>query len=87
MENNQNDTRQCDICGEKGLNICFKCSMYLCDSCDKFIHDKSINKTHKKEKIDYFIPFPIKCIIHPKNPINLFCLDEKGKITFINISI
>ena len=80
MENIQKDKNNlCDICGEKAENICFKCSMYLCKPCFKYIHDKSINKNHKKEKIDYFIPFPLKCSNHPKDRINLFCIDEKGK--------
>ena len=83
MENKQGDkNNSCDICGEKPENICFKCSMYLCDSCFKFIHEKRVNKEHKKEKIDYFIPFPLKCPNHPKERINLFCADEKGKNIF-----
>ena len=83
MENKQGDkNNSCYICGEKPENICFKCSMYLCDSCFKFIHEKRVNKEHKKEKIDYFIPFPLKCPNHPKERINLFCADEKGKNIF-----
>ena len=73
MEINKNEkNNSCDICGEKAESICFKCSMYLCTPCFKFIHDKSINKNHKKERIDYFILFPLKCIKHPKDRINLF---------------
>ena len=83
MEINKNEkNNSCDICGEKAENICFKRSMYLCTPCFKFIHDKSIIKNHKKERIDYFIPFPLKSIKHPKDRINLFCLDEKGKQFF-----
>ena len=33
---------------------------------------------HKKENIDPFIPIELKCPIHPQNPMNLFCVDEKG---------
>ena len=35
------------------------------------------------EKIDYFVPIDTWCPEHNKNPINLFCLDEKGKFKFI----
>ena len=84
-ENINNKNNSCNICGEKAECICFKCSMYLCNSCFKFIHDKNINKNHKKEIIDYFIPFYIKCAHHPKDRINLFCLDEKGKNIFFKI--
>ena len=78
MEKNQKDNKICDICGEEADNLCFKCTMYLCESCFKFIHEKNRNKNHKKEKIDSFIPFPIKCPDHPKDRINLFCVNEKG---------
>ena len=86
MELSQKNNKQCDICGEQATGLCFKCIMYLCDSCFKFIHDKKINKDHKKDKIDYFCPIDLKCPDHPKDRINLFCLDEKGK-TYILIII
>ena len=38
-----------------------------------------------KKKIDYFNPIDTKCPDHPAVPINLFCLDEKGKTININI--
>ena len=78
MEKNEKQNKLCEICGEEARNLCFKCIMYLCESCFKFIHDKSINKNHIKEKIDYFVPFPLKCPEHPKDRINLFCIKEKG---------
>ena len=80
MESSQKNNKQCDICGEIAKSLCFKCTMYLCDSCFKFIHDKTINRDHKKEIIDYFSPIELKCPDHPKDRINLFCIDEKGKI-------
>ena len=67
MEKNQKDIIKCDICGEEADNLCFK-----------FIHEKNRNKNHKKEKIDSFISFPLKCPDHPKDRINLFCVNEKG---------
>ena len=33
---------------------------------------------HKKEQIVPYVPIDIKCSLHPKNPISLFCLEEKG---------
>ena len=42
------------------------------------IHDKQKNSQHKKEPIDPYIPFDLKCPEHPDIPLNLFCLDEKG---------
>ena len=80
MEFNHKVSKLCDICRESANNMCFKCIMYLCDSCFKYIHEKKINKNHKKEKVDYFSPIYLKCPVHPKDRINLFCLDEKGKI-------
>ena len=53
--------------------------MHFCDSCYKIAHEKIDDNKHKKEKIDYFNPIETKCQKHPKVPINLFCLDEKGK--------
>jgi len=43
------------------------------------IHDKPANNQHKKEKIDYFVPIDIKCPKHPKDRMNLYCVDDKRK--------
>ena len=86
MEISQENKKQqkfCELCGEEAVALCFKCMIYFCDSCFKFIHDKKININHKKEKIDYFVPIDTKCPIHPKDRINLFCIDEKGKTYFL----
>ena len=86
MEDNINEEeKNCDICKDKPTCICFDCSFYLCDSCFKFLHEKKCNLEHKKEEIDPFISIDIKCPKHPKNPMNLFCIDEKSNI-YINIS-
>ena len=88
MEKDKKENNLCEICGEAANNLCLKCVMYLCDSCFKFIHDKNKNKNHKKEKIDYFVPIPLKCTFHPKDRINLFCSDEKGKnISYKNLKL
>ena len=39
---------------------------------------KKENSNHKKENIDYILPIDTRCPEHPKIPLNLFCLDEKG---------
>ena len=78
MENIQKNNKKCDICGEIAVNLCFKCTMYLCDKCFKYIHQNKINNNHIKEKIDYIIPIYLKCPYHPKDRINLYCLNEKG---------
>ena len=78
MDNILKNFKYCEICGVNATCLCFKCKMYLCDSCYQFIHNKEIKKQHKKEKIDYFVPFDIKCPDHPENIINLFCLNEKS---------
>ena len=80
MENIQSKVKLCELCHSEAKCLCFECFMYFCDSCFKFIHEKSTNKEHKKENIDYFVPIDFKCTEHPKNLLNLFCLDEKGKI-------
>ena len=79
MDEGNKNNKYCQLCGEIASNLCFDCVMYLCNSCFKFIHDKNLNKNHKIEKIDLFAPFDLKCQIHPKDRINLFCLEEKGK--------
>ena len=75
--------KQCEICEIEANNLCLECSNYYCDECYKYVHDKKAKKNHKKEKIDYFAPIDTKCIDHPKNPLNLFCVDEKGKKIYL----
>ena len=79
MDSKEENNKYCDICDKIASMLCFDCVMYLCDSCFKFIHEQKINKIHKNEKIDYFVSFDLKCKEHPKDRINLFCLEENGK--------
>ena len=72
--------QKCEICKEKATNMCFECSFYLCDDCFEFIHKKEANSKHKKEEIDPFTYFGLKCPEHPKLSMNLFCKEEKSKI-------
>ena len=58
----------------------FIVNLNFCEACFKFVYDKEKNKNHKKEKIDLFIPIETICPEHKGSPMNLFCIDEKGKI-------
>ena len=71
--------RKCELCKENATNICFECSFYLCNSCFKFLHEKKANSEHKKETIDPYVSIDINCPLHPKNQMNLFCVEEKSK--------
>ena len=71
--------KECEICGLNATSLCFICNEYYCDSCFKMIHDKKINSNHKKDKIDIYVPIDLKCQKHQNVPLNLFCVDEKGK--------
>ena len=75
--------KKCDICENEASNLCFDCMMYFCETCYKLIHDKKKSDNHKKEKLDFFVPIELRCQDHPKNFINLFCMDDKGKNYFI----
>ena len=70
--------KKCGICESDAICLCFECNNYFCESCYKMIHDKTKNLKHKKEIIDSFIPIELKCPIHHKNTMNLFCINEKG---------
>ena len=68
---------KCDICGELAENLCLNCNKYYCKPCFEFVHQKSKNKNHKKEIIDFNVPILAKWEIHPEDPFNLFCANEK----------
>ena len=85
MKNNDKEEMLCELCKEQATNICYECSFYLCDSCFEYLHEKKVNSEHKKEEIDYFVSIYTKCPKHPKNPMNLFCVDEKSKINILFI--
>ena len=81
MEKNQKNYKKCDICKVNEATIlCPPCFSYYCDKCHKCVHEIKENKDHKKEPIDYNVPIDTRCPDHSGNNINLFCLDEKGKI-------
>ena len=77
----QKNCKQCEICeDEKAATLCLDCRSYFCEACFKCVHDRKKNKSHKKEKIDLFIPIDITCPDHEGNTLNLFCVDEKGNL-------
>ena len=82
MEQNKINEKLCELCREIATNLCLNCNNYYCDSCYKFVHEKKNNTNHKKESIDPFVPIDLKCPIHPNIPLNLFCVDENGKLNF-----
>ena len=82
MESDKKNYKQCEICKIEANSLCLECSSYYCEECYKYVHNKKENVNHKKEKIDYFAPIDTKCPEHPKIPINLFCVNEKGKYIF-----
>jgi len=71
---------KCEICKEKGAFICLQCMNYYCEECYKYAHDKKGNSNHKKENIDYYVPINVKCPLHPKYPLDFFCIDDKGNL-------
>ena len=79
MESETNKIKNCEICGEQANIICFNCFNYYCDSCSKFIHEKKINKEHKKEEIFFSQLLDIQCEIHPKMKLEYFCFNENSK--------
>jgi len=85
MEGISNNQKVCELCGEIAKSLCLKCNIYFCDSCYNYLHEKKKKQDHKKENIDPFIPIDTKCPEHPNIPLNLFCVEEKGKINIIII--
>lgn len=82
MEKNKKNIKECYICGVDAVSLCFECKNYFCEKCYKYVHDKEKNSNHKKEIIDLFVPFDVRCPEHPEHPVALFCVDEKGNYIF-----
>ena len=77
MEKNISLIKKCDACESDATCLCFICSNYYCEKCYKYIHNLKKYNNHKKEQIDSFVPFDLKCPDHPANQIELFCLEDK----------
>ena len=72
--------KECETCESNATCLCFECNEYYCDSYFKMIHDKQKKTNHKKEKIDIYVPIALKCQVNKNIPLNIFCIDEKGKL-------
>lgn len=70
--------KKCEICLIDATCLCFQCMTYFCDSCYKLHHNNEVFNSHKKEKIDYYVPIDLKCPEHKLYPMGLFCTNEKG---------
>ena len=78
MEQKVELIKKCDICASYANSLCYECLNYYCDTCSKFKKNKENNSKHKKEKIEQYVPIDTKCKKKKKNPLSLFCLEEKG---------
>ena len=85
MEKVEKQFKECEICYSNATYLCFECNNYFCERCYKVIHDIKNDPKHKKENIDPFIPIDLKCPNHPQDRMNLFCINEKGKINYYYI--
>ena len=72
--------KKCEFCKIDATCLCFQCMSYFCDSCFKTCHNNDEFKSHKKEKIDYYVPIDLKCPEHKLHPMVLFCTNEKGNL-------
>ena len=77
----QKNIKLCEICKvNDATTLCLDCHSYFCEACFKYVHDFKKNSNHSKEKIDLFVPIDTMCPDHERIAMNLFCIDEKGKI-------
>ena len=83
MSNSPNKLKECEFCSSNATCLCFKCGNYFCDNCYKVLHNLEKYSNHNKENIDLYVPIDIKCPYHPISPLNLFCVDEKGKKKYL----
>ena len=83
MEKKPLNIKLCEYCGTNATCLCFECLEYYCEACFKIIHYTKLKSQHKKENIDPYVPFDLKCPNHPQIANNLFCTNEKGKIIYI----
>ena len=77
--------KRCEVCKTDATCLCFKCMTYFCDSCFKLAHNNEEYKSHKKEKIELFVPIDLKCPEHKLYPMDLFCTNDKGNIFLLFI--
>ena len=84
----QKNIKLCEICkDEEAATLCFDCHSYFCEICYKFVHDLKKNPEHKKELIEPFISFDLKCSLHKAQPNSLFCLEDKSNYNSFNATL
>ena len=71
--------KKCEVCKLDATCLCFQCMSYFCDSCFKLGHKQEDYKSHKQDKIDLYAPIDIKFPQNKLHPMDLFCVNEKGK--------
>ena len=71
--------KKCEVCKKEATCSCYKCMSYFCDACFKKAHEDESYKYHKQDKIDLYAPIDLKCFNHKLHPMDLFCVNEKGK--------
>ena len=81
------ENKICDICETNSTCLCFKCNSYFCEKCYKMAHDLKKSQDHKKELIDPFISFDLKCSLHKAQPNSLFCLEDKSNYNSFNATL
>ena len=77
--------KKCEICLVDATCLCYKCMSYYCDACFKSSHNNEKRSSHKKESIDYNVPMDVNYPEHNLIPMNLFCIDDKGKFKYFLI--
>ena len=71
------EIKKCDICKKDATSLCSTCKHYFCDSCFKKAHSAEKTKSHKKEKIDYYVPMNERGLHNEICNMN-GCVDEKS---------
>ena len=79
MDVNLNRLKKCDFCMSEASLICFQCKKYYCDKCFKIIHDIKKDMSHEETKINPYLSIDFFCPEHKEYPLELFCLNDKGK--------
>ena len=79
------NNKKCEICELEATCLWFKCNFYLCNKCYKIVHDLKQSPGHKKELIDPWIYYDLKCTLHNTQQNTLFCLDDKSQKNIYNI--
>ena len=84
MLENLTKIKKCDYCRSDASDVCFKCNDFFCNNCYKIIHELRKDSEHKKIEINPYLSIDLFCPMHPKNPLELFCLDDKGNFYYNN---